>query len=125
MVDAASSRWFSSAEGMAALWGGVLAGPIAWALDLGVSYALVKWTCGSQHTSVLHLVTVGALVIIAGGAFAAWRALEQTPAGAPTDGGHAFERGRFMAIWGLWSCAFFTLVVLATALPPWVLDACQ
>jgi len=33
--------------------------------------------------------------------------------------------GRFMAILGLVSCAFFALVIIAMAVPRVVLDACQ
>src|SRR5205814_10179842 len=119
------SRWFSSPRGLAVLWFAVLAGPLAWAADLGVSYALVQWTCGSQHTSVLHLMSVAALLVIAAGAVAAWRAIEEAPRDAPTEGGRPVDRGKFMAVWGLLSCALFSTVVIASAVPRWVLDACQ
>ena len=78
--------WFSSPAGIALLWSGILAGPTAWALDLTISYALVKWTCGSQHTSVLHLITLAALLMTAGGAAASWTALRQAPHDASDDG---------------------------------------
>jgi hypothetical protein len=99
----------------AALWAGVLAGPIGWASDLGISYAIVKRTCGNQHTIVLHIVTLAAVIVIAAGAFFAWRSLGQADR----------DRVRFMAALGLLSCAFFALVVVATAIPEWVLNACQ
>ena len=125
-------RWLSSAEGITALWAGILAGPIAWAADLGISYALVKWTCGHQHTTVLHLITVGALVATAAGAFAAWRvigelsrepATDPPPRGVPDE--RSIDRARFMAALGLLSSGLFALVIIATAVPKWVLDACQ
>ena len=103
----------------AGLWTGVLAGPIAWASDLGISYAIVKWTCGSQHTSVLHAVSAAALLAIAAGAVPAWRGLSLSTGSASTD------RIRFMAVLGLLSCALFALVVVATWIPSWVLNACQ
>jgi hypothetical protein len=107
------------------LWTGVLAGPIAWACDLGVSYALVKWTCASQRDLPLHAITFVALAVVAAGAAVSWRALRQTSAGAPTDGGDPRERARFMAILGLTSNALFALAIVAGAIPRWVLDACQ
>jgi hypothetical protein len=103
----------------------VLAGPIAWALDLEISYSLVQWTCGGGPTVVLHLITLAALVIIGGGAFAAWTALRQTSGERRQDGSRPDERGRFMAVLGLATCAFFALVVIATAVPRVVLDACH
>jgi len=117
-------RWFSSPQGIGALWIGVLAGPVAWALDLTVSYAIVQWTCGGGPRFVLHLITVASLAIIGGGAYAAWRALGSGPAVAD-DGHFPEERGRFMALLGLVTCALFALVVIAGAIPRLILDACH
>ena len=116
-------RWFAH-EGIAAQWTGVLAGPLALAADQLASYALVKWTCGHQHVMVLHLISLAALVAVAGGAFAAWRVLSEAPAGATLDGGRAIDRGRFMGLLGIATCALFALLVIAMALPPWMIDAC-
>jgi hypothetical protein len=107
------------------LWTGVLAGPVAWALELLINYALVKPACGRGWSSgPFNFVTIGALAIVLLGAAAAWRALAATPPGAATDGGHPLERSRAMAIYALASCAFFAVVVVAGAVPQWMLDAC-
>jgi hypothetical protein len=106
------------------LWSGILAGPIAWAFDLVVSYALVKWTCSSQRTAVLHLVALLALVTIGVGALIAWRALREVSE-ANGSGDEGLQRPRFMAILGLASCALFALTVVAGAIPPFVFNACQ
>lgn len=124
MAEASPATYARSPRGIAAEWTGVLAGPIAFALDLLVSYSLVKWTCGSQHTSVLHLLTVGALLVTAGGAFASWTALAATPEHASSDGGRPVDRARFMALLGLTMSAFFAVVVIANDVPRIVLDAC-
>ena len=116
--------WFSHAPGISALWTGILAGPIAWAIDLTASYAIVKWTCSSQHTIVLHLITLGALLMIAAGAAASFTALQRVPEQAIDDGPRPFDRGRFMALLGLLLSAMFALVVVASAVPRLVLDAC-
>ena len=120
-----TGRWFSSPEGMGAQWAGVLAGPIALAADQLSSYALVKWTCGHQHPIVLHLISLGALVAIAAGAFAAWRGLAEAPPDATFEGGRPFDRGRFMAVLGLTTCALFAILVIAMAVPTWMIDACR
>jgi hypothetical protein len=104
---------------------GVLAPPIAWAADLTIRYALVKWTCGTEHFFVLPLVTLGALALTGAGGINAWRAFRATPADAPTDGGRPVERGRFMAIAGLCTSVFFAFVLLAGTVPVWMLDACR
>jgi hypothetical protein len=113
-------RWLSPL----ALWTGILAGPVAWALDLAVSYALVKWTCASQGEGVLHLLSTTALIVVAGGAIVSFAALRHTPQ-TVTDGGNPRERARFMAVLGLASCALFAVAIVASAIPRWVLDACQ
>jgi hypothetical protein len=116
--------WFSSPSGIAALWAGILAGPVAWALDLTISYAIVKWTCGGQRTAVLHLITIAALLMTSGGAAASWRALQQAPAGSSDDGPRSIDRGRFMALLGLVCCALFALAMIGNAIPRLMLDAC-
>jgi hypothetical protein len=116
--------WFSSPRGIAAQWLGLLAGPVAWAVDLTASYSLVKWTCGSQHTSVLHLIDFAAVIVIAAGAWASWTALRAAPGAARLDGGAPFDRGRFMAILGLVVCALFLAAIVAAEVPRLVLDAC-
>ncbi len=115
---------FSSTDGLLMLRAGILAGPIAWALDLLVSYALVKWSCGHQHMSVLHLVTIGSLIVVGTGAFASWHALQEAPGGGSMDGGRPFERAKFMAALGLAMSALFAIVVIAGAIPRWAIDAC-
>ena len=108
----------------ALLWTGMLLPPIAWAMDLVVRYALVKWTCGTRSTAPLQLITFGTLTLICIAALAAWRALRATPRSAPTDGGHPVERARFMAMLGLVTAALFGLATIGGAIPQWVLDAC-
>jgi hypothetical protein len=98
---------------------------MAWATDLLVRYSLVQWTCNTQHRLVLQLVAVGALLVTAGGATAARRGLAQTPADAPTEGGRPMDRSRFMAMLGLLSSLLFAIVIVAGAIPLWVLDGCR
>jgi hypothetical protein len=107
------------------LWTGILAGPVAWAVDLTASYALVKWTCEAQSGVALHLVTIVALAIVFTGFVTSWMALKRTTDDVPTDGAHPRQRARFMAILGLSTSALFTLAIAAGAVPRWILDACN
>jgi hypothetical protein len=107
------------------LWTGILAGPVAWALDLSISYAIVKWTCASQRETLLQAVAPAALMVVAIGAAVSYLALQQTASDTPTDGGEPRQRARFMAILGLTTSALFALTIVAGAIPSWVLDACQ
>jgi hypothetical protein len=107
------------------LWTGILAGPIAWALDLMSSYALVKPICRMQSAGMLALIPLICLVLVAGGATLSWMALRRTAHDVPLDGGRPRQRARFMAVLGLTSCGLFALQILAGAIPPSVLNACQ
>jgi hypothetical protein len=111
--------------GAAVLWIGILIGPIAWACDLLIRYALVHWSCGVQHTAVLKLISFATLLLIIGGGVVASRALRQTPPREPTDGGNPVSRARFMAMFGVLTSVLFAVVVVAGAVPQWVLDACD
>jgi hypothetical protein len=106
------------------LWTGVLAGPVAWALDLWLSYALVKWTCSSQRSLLMHLISPACLALVVGGAVVSWWALRRTSGQTTTDAGDPLARARFMAMLGFTSSALFALTIVAGAIPRWVLDAC-
>ena len=120
-VNAGEVRWLTPLP----LWSGILAGPVAWALDLGASYALVKWVCQTSRYEVLSAITVAALVLVCGGAVVSWAAFKRTSGDVPTDGGRPRQRARFMAMLGLTLCALFALQILAGAIPHRVLDACH
>ena len=120
-LTAGDVRWLSPLP----LWTAIFAGPAAWAADLGVSYALVKWTCSTQREALLHGIIAAALVMVAGGAVVSFTALRHTAGDRPTDGGRPRQRARFMAILGLTGGALFALQILSTAIPQWVLNACD
>jgi hypothetical protein len=120
-VTAADVRWLTPLP----LWAGILAGPVAWALDLGVSYAIVKWTCRAGTHGPFAALTAAALAMTAAGAAISWTALERTRGDMPEDGGTPRQRARFMAMLGLTSSALFALTIAAAAIPWWVLDACR
>ena len=121
MGTATDVRWITPLP----LWTGILAGPVAWALDLSISYALVKWTCANQRQLSLRFITPAALTLVAAGAVLSYFALQQTAGETPTDGGHPRQRARFMAMLGLAASALFAVAILASAIPRWVLDACH
>jgi hypothetical protein len=123
--------WLSSSRGIGAQWVGVLAGPVSWAIELTASYALVQWTCRTHSVLLIRLTSIVALAAIAGGAWCAWHVYAEgkTAAndgpGRPETTALALDRSVFMAALGLMMCGLFALVVLAEAIPRWMLDACQ
>ena len=120
-LTAGDLRWLSPLP----LWTGILAGPVAWSLDLGVSYALVEWACDTGRQGVIRGITIATLALVAAGAATSWMALQHARLDMPDDGGRPRQRARFMAVLGLASCTFFALAIGALAIPRWVIDACQ
>jgi hypothetical protein len=102
------------------LWATILAGPTAWVAQLGLSYPIAQLTCHAgfapQHPGTIHAISIAALGVIAAGAFLSWplrtASAEQ-------------QRVRFMAQLGLLMCALFMLVVLATWVPPFIMNNCE
>lgn len=109
----------------AALWFGILAGPMAWAAVHTIKYAAARWACAKEHLGVLHLLNAGAFVVIVAALAVSWAALQRTPHDETSDGGGPFGIARFMALLGLASSSLFIIVMLANAVPQWMLDACR
>jgi hypothetical protein len=127
------AHWGTSPGGIFALWAGVLTGPMVWAADLVIAYAMVPWTCGHHRAAPLHLLSLAALLAIGAAAWTSLRALTLTGEGEVVAGGRGHvarearvvERAQFMARLGLASSGFFAIVVVATEIPRWVFDACR
>jgi hypothetical protein len=107
------------------LWFGIAGAPLAWAVDLTTSYAVVKWVCHTGNYGILRLITVASLLVVAAAAAVSWSALTRTTKDVPTDGGRSRQRARFMAVLGLTLSPLFALQIVAGAIPHWVLDACR
>ncbi|HMC23340.1 MAG TPA: hypothetical protein VKL19_15910 [Thermoanaerobaculia bacterium] len=97
-----------------ALWTGILAGPIAWATNLQIKYAIVVYVCRNHAGWLMWLVTLASLLITAFGGFCAWRGwTDSTP------------RVRFMALGGLAITAMFALAIISAAIPDLFFRACD
>ena len=112
---------------LAALWFGVLAGPLMWATLLETNYALSYVACEQKHEWMLYVSAAAAIGVIALAALGLWRARpagldDSEPSTDPRE--TAVTRSRFMVIGGLAFCAWFTLVILATEIPVVVLKPC-
>ena len=113
---------FDQGRGLAALWAGLLAGPLAWAASLEVNYVLSYVACETRARWMLHLTTALALTLVGAGAIAAAQAWRASTRHAVDDA--TLARVRFMALGGLAMCAWFALVILATEIPALVLRPC-
>ncbi|ESX06212.1 hypothetical protein X769_05640 [Mesorhizobium sp. LSJC268A00] len=106
---------------MGTSWGGLLSGPMAWAISTQLNYALVPWQCNRQVPVVLPVALVLAVLSLLGGALS-WRAKRQ--------GGAAFkpERTRsteqFVADLGMLAALLFALVIIMQGSAALILDVC-
>jgi 4-amino-4-deoxy-L-arabinose transferase-like glycosyltransferase len=105
------------------LWAGVLMGPIGWAFDEGLSYALTQHACSTGHFFVLHVITVCCLVFALAGFFIARHQMSVAESGQIA---HCSTRDRswWMARLGIASSLGFSLVIVALAVPKLLLSPC-
>jgi hypothetical protein len=104
-------------------WLGLLAGPVAWSVQLVLVYALSSWTCDGDTLAPLHVASaVCLLVAVAGGYFACrwWRSL----GGWPSDHDEAAAgSSRTMLVLGVMTGTLFSFVIIAQWLAAVVLRA--
>jgi hypothetical protein len=109
--------------GLLVLAAGVFGGPIAWFADQQVAYWLVYHGCHTQSLAWLYLETAIAVATAAACTFTAWRTLAWFPEGS-LAGPQPHDRGRFLSWLGIGLSGLSTLVILAAALPRFVLHPC-
>jgi hypothetical protein len=116
---------FRSGTGALALWWGIFAAPIAFALDEVLSYAIVQHTCSTGYHGLLHFYTLLAIVLALSGFAAALWCYRRLPESATTTGVMVESRSRFMAIYGIAASIAFTLVIIALSIPKWAMSPCD
>ena len=107
------------------VWWAICAGPLAWAADLGFSYVLTQHSCSTGHHYVLHVITIVSALIALSGFGAAWSAYRAIPDAATEDGQHPRDRTYFQVLFGIVFSLSFTIVIIAGAVPRWILSPCD
>ena len=112
-------------RGLVLLWASMLSGPVAFALNLQIGYALVKWACSREQEFLLPLVAVLALALTGWGAWLGWQCLVKVRESANEEGGRVVDRSYFMAVVAIGLNILLALWVLTTMIPPVVLSPCE
>jgi hypothetical protein len=123
-IEKASVRSYASGVGFSwfTVWG-VIGGPLAWAIDQGSSYALVQSACSGMAWP-LHLSTAVAILLDASALIAAWRLYKiQTSEGVHDRAHH--DPSRWTGTLGVASSLSFLIVIIAVAMPKWMMSACD
>jgi hypothetical protein len=111
--------------GLVLLWTAMLTGPLAFALNLQVGYALVKWACSREQEFVLTLVAAAALALTGWGAWLGWSLLMKVRKEAEEEGGRVIDRSYFMAAVSIGLNGMLALWILAATFPQAVLSPCE
>jgi hypothetical protein len=112
-------------KSQAMLWTGIAAGPIAWFVNLGASFALAPLACSAKGKLLLHLVAAVSLLltlVAAGLSFAQWQVPERNVAGERRP---FYSRRRALALAGMGLSGLFLLVIAVQAIPNLVLGGCE
>ena len=107
------------------IWWGLIAGFLAWGLDLGFSYVLQRTSCYTGHESVLHAITAVCLLMALSGFAAGFSEFRHFSGDSSEEGGRRLDRAHFQAILAIMFSLGFALVVLAGAVPRWILNPCD
>jgi hypothetical protein len=103
-----------------ALWWGILSGPISFAIDLQLRYALVPYACAHGFRWMLVAIAVPLLLVCIVSAFLSWRGWVEG-----NDDDSTPSRIRFMAISGVVLSAAFALTIIANAIPSFFISPCD
>lgn len=107
------------------LWAGLLAGPVAWLVQLQAVYALAQQVCLGLGAWTLHAATLACLLPALGGCGLAWSGWGAAGRHWPSDADEGkLARVRFLSVLGLLTGALFSLLILAQWIAVWLLDPC-
>jgi hypothetical protein len=103
----------------------LLAGALAFGLDLSASYVLRLHACSVEAPFELRLVSVIAFFIAASGLTGGIIQFLKLPHDAEEKGGDPHDRAHFESLLGLALSVSFMAGIVALAIPSWLLRPCQ
>ncbi len=125
MTDTRTDRDYWDGTGAVLFCAALFAGPVAWAINQGFGYAVMKRVCVGADVYVLWLIALGALAVALGGVWTAWICLRRLRAVATDEGGSVVDRSYFVVVTALALDALFVLLILTSLVPQFVLSPCE
>jgi hypothetical protein len=107
------------------IWWSVIAGFLAWGIDLGLSYMLEQHSCSTGHTYVLHTISFVCFALAISGFVAGFLEKRRFPHESKEEGGTSLDRAHFQALMGMIFSLSFAVIIIAGAIPRWILSPCQ
>ena len=111
--------------GLLLLWTSMLAGPLAFALNLQIGYALVKWACSREQPVVLTLVAAITFAGAMAGAALGWSCLGKLRGEADGQGGRQIDRSYFMAMVATGLNLLLALLIATSTVHQFILSPCE
>jgi hypothetical protein len=107
------------------IWWSLVAGFAAWGFDLGLSYLLEQHSCSTGHSYVLHTISFVCFVAALSGFATGFMEKRRFPHDSKEEGGSSLDRAHFQALIGMIFSLSFAVVIVAGAIPRWILHPCQ
>ena len=102
----------------------LFAGAGAWALQQQAGYVAVSWICGGGAKGPVFLLTGAALLLLAVGGWASWRALRLLFASDQTEGSDRLRPRRFLGLVAVMAAQLFLFTILLQAAAAFYLPGC-
>jgi hypothetical protein len=105
-------------------WWGMAAGPLAWGIDLGCSYAAAPHACSTGHYYVLRVISLICFLIALSGFVLAFGTHRRLPRSSDEHGHFLHDRAFFLSLAGIVLSLGFAVVIIAGSVPQWILSPC-
>jgi hypothetical protein len=106
------------------IWIALAAGPLAWMIDQGLGYPMVKPSCADGSDWPLLAISVVSLAISGLGGGIGWIAVARLR-GAREDGRAKMDRSYFLAVIAVGFNVLAALLIVAAAIPIFFLSPCE
>lgn len=103
----------------------LIAGFVGWGADLGISYTVEQHTCSTGHHYLLHVITIVTLIIALSGLAAGISGFRRLPGDSTDHGGNPHDRAHFQSLMGIVFSASMAIVIIANAVPRFILHPCD
>jgi hypothetical protein len=107
------------------MWWSLVAGGVGWIFDHSFSYVLEQHSCSTGHYYLLHVISLVAFAIAISGFVTGYSDHKRFSKETDEEGGSHFNRAYFQTLLGMGFSLAFALVILAEAVPRWILSPCE
>ncbi len=116
--------WFARWRGLLSLSLGLLLAPTVALINQELIYTADTWACGHGMGGTIHIVPALCLIVTIGATISAYRNWRAVGGGLEEEAATVSARTRFLALLGILSSAFASLVILAQWAAVFVFNPC-